>query len=283
VWLNDLAYSWAKPGMSRVILHSIEEIAYQALRSRKSYISQAFAINVQDVQDKWLIHPTIIVYNQERGPSRTIFSERAKLSMNLEEETLEFELIDSEGNIGTHSLSWVGPAKFAFSLDRASRKGIEKNSPGQFALRDLGAEIRRQDEKNSKTRDAMAALCSMAMATGRFQLFDEPPLEELQRKLKDGSKRSLQLVTEPWKRWSLGFSCFLFVWVGTPLAIWMRSADNWTTFGVCFLPILLLYYPLYALGLEQAKAGHWPAYSLWIANLVWFVIGLFLIRRVCRN
>ena len=33
VWLNDMAVSWGRPGINRVVMHSIEEVAYGFLRS----------------------------------------------------------------------------------------------------------------------------------------------------------------------------------------------------------------------------------------------------------
>ncbi len=71
--------------------------------------------------------------------------------------------------------------------------------------------------------------------------------------------------------------------MGLPLAIYMRNADYSMTFGVCFLPILLVYFPLFGLGLDQAKSGEWPAYSVWIGNLVLFAIGSYMIRVVYRS
>ena len=59
VWLNDVAVSWGRRGIDRVILQSIEDIAYGMLRSQRSYSSNRFSIHVKDVQDKKLIRPTI--------------------------------------------------------------------------------------------------------------------------------------------------------------------------------------------------------------------------------
>jgi lipopolysaccharide export system permease protein len=78
----------------------------------------------------------------------------------------------------------------------------------------------------------------------------------------------------------LGFSCFFFVWMGVPMAILIRSADYAWTFGLCFVPILLIYYPLFGLALDRAKDGEWPAMSLWLGNLVLFLLGTWLLRRV---
>jgi lipopolysaccharide export system permease protein len=70
--------------------------------------------------------------------------------------------------------------------------------------------------------------------------------------------------------------------VGVPLAILWRKADVMSTFAVCFIPILCLYYPLLAFGLDRAKAGALPPYTVWAANLLLVAIGLYLLRRVIR-
>jgi lipopolysaccharide export system permease protein len=70
--------------------------------------------------------------------------------------------------------------------------------------------------------------------------------------------------------------------VGAPLAIRLRNADIWTSFGLCFLPILLVYYPLLMYGLDRAKIGVLPPYCVWLGNLVLLVAGCLMVRRVQR-
>ena len=79
-----------------------------------------------------------------------------------------------------------------------------------------------------------------------------------------------------------GFSCFAFVLVGVPLAVRMRNSDVWTSFAVCFLPILAVYYPLLAFGVDQAKSGELPPYCVWAGNVVLIAVGAILVRRVLR-
>ena len=60
----DLAVSWGRPGINRVVLSSIEDIAYRVLASRRSYTSEyGFSIHVQDVVDRRLIRPTVTIHN----------------------------------------------------------------------------------------------------------------------------------------------------------------------------------------------------------------------------
>ena len=92
----------------------------------------------------------------------------------------------------------------------------------------------------------------------------------------------IRLQTEPWRRWAWGFSCFFFVLVGAPLAMLAKTSDYWSTFGLCFLPTLIVYYPLFIFGLEQAKDGIVPPYGVWMGNVILAVIGIMLIVRVRR-
>ncbi len=62
----------------------------------------------------------------------------------------------------------------------------------------------------------------------------------------------------------------------------MRNSDFLTSFFMCFLPILIFYYPLMAFGVSQAKSGSFPSCGVWAGNLILMVIGAYCIRRVCR-
>jgi lipopolysaccharide export system permease protein len=88
---------------------------------------------------------------------------------------------------------------------------------------------------------------------------------------------------EPWRRWANGFSCLCFVLVGAPMAIRMRNADFLTSFFLCFLPILIVYYPVFMLGVDQAKRGSVPPVVVWMGNVLITLWGWWLLRRVVRQ
>ena len=71
--------------------------------------------------------------------------------------------------------------------------------------------------------------------------------------------------------------------MGVPVSIWLKSSDNVRTFFVCFLPILLLYYPLLVVGEQWARDGDFGSAPVWIADVVLLAVGAFLIWRVNRN
>ncbi len=61
-----------------------------------------------------------------------------------------------------------------------------------------------------------------------------------------------------------------------------RHSDIWATFFVCFLPILLVYYPMMMFAVDRAKAGALPPATVWLGNIVLALWGGWLFRRVYR-
>ena len=285
VWLNDIATSWGMPGMNRVVMHSLEEIVYRVLRTQKSYQTHGggFTIYVKDVEGRWLISPVITILSQGDGQPQTFSADKARLELNSESEMLKVEFVNCRWEANGNSYEDAGGIQtMNFPLSRATRKHSEENRPGNFALSDIGAEIQRERAKMKSYQERLVAWCAMGTSIGRLSFFDDKSSRDFQWERDESQKRLYRLQTEPWRRWALGFSCFFFIWFGIPLAMWMKSADNATTFGACFFPILLTYYPVFGLGLEQAKDGAWPPYSVWLCNLVVFVLGALVMKKVYR-
>ncbi len=62
VVLNDVAVSWGRGGVQRVILESLEEIIYGRLRTTRSYSNDQLKVSVQRVQGKRLIQPIFLFH-----------------------------------------------------------------------------------------------------------------------------------------------------------------------------------------------------------------------------
>ncbi len=283
VWMNDMAVSWGNPGIKRVVLHSLEEIIYSKLRTNRSYTSQqGFAIHVQEIDDRWLIKPTIIKYGNGQSKTQTITAAKARLSLNSNNESLTIELVDYESD--SESKLYFNGGKDSMSIELPLSKAAQKNTPETSAsfisLKDMGSFKRQLEAETDQKRRQLLTRCSIGLASGRLSMFDDPPSNDHRSFLGESAVRMTRLKAEPWRRWAQGFSCFCFVWVGIPLAILRRSADYAATFGVCFLPILLLYYPLFILGVDQSKSGEWHASSPWMANAVLLVVGAWMLRKV---
>lgn len=285
VWLNDLAVSWGRPGMNRVVMHSIEQVVYGVLSSQGSYTSgKGFSIHVHGIGEdgRELLLPTITIPRQS-GPPLEISARSARMSMDPVEEVLLIELEDSDFKTGELQGLKPGRTPYQVQLSDATKKGTSSGSPANYALRQLGSELNSQRKQIDATEETLAARAAMGMAAGKLDWLDDPITHNALATINSGQSRLTRLSVEPWRRWALGFSCLFFVWVGIPLSIWMKSADHWTSFGVCFLPILLVFFPVFAVGLNHAKDGSWPPISVWIGNVTLLVSGAWWLRRVYRG
>ncbi len=103
------------------------------------------------------------------------------------------------------------------------------------------------------------------------------------RELQSRQARLFRLQAEIPRRWANGFGCLCFVLVGIPVAMRGRSADTMSVFFLCFMPILLVYYPLLVVGENLARAGVVPEFSVWLANAVLFAAGAVLTWRALRT
>ena len=284
VWLNDVAVSWGRENIQRVIVHSIEEIAYSMLRSHRSYSTPRFSINVADVQGRTLIRPTLSVQPAEDGSQLILTAREAELRFDSERESLRVLLTDVEADLGASARAGFPNETFEYevSLAAASVKGAETASPSDYALRQITPAMEEAREQVEALEQSMAAEAAFQLMIGDFQGLAAPQWSKRHSVYEENRSRLHRLATEPWRRWANGFSCFFFVLVGAPLAIRLRNADLWTSFGFCFLPILLVYYPLLMYGVDRAKVGDLPPYAVWLGNVILLAAGLWLIRRVGR-
>jgi len=283
VWLNDLAVSWGRQGVQRVVIESVEQIAYGMLRTQRSYVTRRFSITVQRVEGQTLVRPTVTFQGSAEDPPVTLTAAEAQLRRNPQDNTLSIFLTDGTIDVGDKlSLAFPDTIERAIPLADASRQGDGSSSPSQIALRRIAAEVARQRQRVAALERSLATRAAYQLLTGDFRQLSDPDWHAREADLVDARGRLCRLEAEPWRRWANGFSCFFFVVLGAPLAIQMRSANLFTSFAACFLPILLVYYPLLAYGVDRAKEGALHPSVVWLGNAILLAGGLWMLRRVVR-
>jgi lipopolysaccharide export system permease protein len=167
-------------------------------------------------------------------------------------------------------------------LDQLTGVSSNVRSPSAYALSEIPPAVEQQRKQLDAVQESTTAAASFAMLTGDFDTLSEASWKTQERDLSDAQHRLQRLYTEPWRRWANGFSCLCFVLIGAPMAIRLRHAEFLASFFACFLPILLVYYPLMAVSVGQAKDGSMPPPAVWLGNLVLAAWGVWLMRRVIR-
>ena len=99
------------------------------------------------------------------------------------------------------------------------------------------------------------------------------------QRLSDDRCTKLEVHSRP----ALACSCFFFVLVGSPFSILRGKRQFLTNFFLCFVPILLFYYPIVLLTMNLAKNDDLnAAWGMWIGNGVLLLAGLYILRKVLR-
>ena len=283
VWLNDVAVSWGRDGIRRVIVGSVEEIVYGRLRQQRSYSSNNISINVKGVEGRTLIRPTLSFQPGGNSPPVTVSAAEAELRADAEAETLSIICRNGTLRVGDVTAVFPDTIERVLPMDAVSREDTGRKSPSEIAMADFEQEHADQLVLIDTLEQAAAARIGSNILAGRMDLA-RPEVVAFEREVLSNERSRLQrIVMEPWRRWANGFSCLCFAVVGAPMAIRMRNSDFLTSFFLCFSPILVVYYPLLMFGIDRVKAGELPPIAVWIGNLLVTVWGIWLLRRVVRN
>jgi lipopolysaccharide export system permease protein len=266
-----------------VVQQSLEQIAYGMLRTHRAYSTPRFSINVVGVQGRKLLYPTVTFHASGDAPPFTLVADEAELRLNEDKTALSILLTNSRFDWENWEGVIPGVAEQEIPLTAASRKGEAATSPANARMQQIPQRIGAQEDDLQRMQQQFAAQAAFEMLTGDFGALASPKWSGYQLQLRDAQYQLYRLELVPWRRWANGFSCLFFVLVGAPLAIRLRNADIWTSFGLCFLPILLVYYPLLMYGLDRAKCGALPPYSIWLGNLVLLGAGVWLVHTVRRR
>lgn len=280
--MNDIAVSWGMMGVRRVFLASIEEVTYSQLQMKHTYNLGKANITVRDVVGHRLIFPTLIMQASGDKTGWTISAKEAELQLVPEEGKLiaKFKDFELEGPITYND---PGIFEYEMSVEDLTGSSTKNRSPSNYALSEIAPAIEEQELALERAQQANIVQTAFGMITGDFDSLSNVAWKPREKDIEAAKTRLYRLRTEPWRRWANGFSCLCFVLVGIPVSIRMRFSEFIASFFICFLPILLVYYPLLAVSVDKAKDGTFPPQAVWLGNIVLAAAGVWLLRRGNRH
>jgi lipopolysaccharide export system permease protein len=280
VWLNDLAMSWGTRGMQRVVIDSLEDIAYGMLRAHRHFQTPQFSVTVQRVVGHTLVEPLFTLPTADNAGRITIHAQRAELRSNTGSGVLTLVLFNGNADGPDFHIEFPNQ-QWEKDIDLRP-KGNGLGSPAQLALAEIPGRLAEQNESIERQEQRMIAQAGFQMICGDFDGLTSGAWLGDADSLQNQYYRKFRMQTEPPRRWANGFSCLCFTLVGATMAIRRKNSDALTSFFLCFLPILLVYYPFLFFGADRAKAGAINPYVVWLANAVLAAWGLWLLERVIR-
>ena len=277
VGITELSVTWGRQGATAVIFRGAEDILIAQLRQTQRFETEQFTIMVRGVDEqRRLTEPTIMMHRE----AATIEARRARISIDFDANTLTINLEDIRV-AGGGLQGILGDRDIQIPLSEIVPDG-RSDRPSNMGLYQINTERRNAAEQIERQRRIIAAHRTFGATMGSVDDWATHQIAEAKWRIRALQSHVDRLSVEPPRRWATGFCSFFFVLLGAPLAIWMRRTDFFSSFFACFLPILLLYFPLLMFGLDQAKNGTLPPMCVWIANISIGLVGFWFLRQIHR-
>ncbi|MDX2036034.1 MAG: LptF/LptG family permease [Isosphaeraceae bacterium] len=289
----------------RAVFKSFEDGFYKFLKRDRELNDGRlpFLVKVKDVEGRDLIgatfkHRSEKAKNQDRlalarpAGSQTddaatfdlvIQAKRARIDFDFDKNVAHVTLVGSDIQQGGKETSLVVNDAIEIPLPPDFRKELPKY-PQQMTRGEIRAkqqEFRRLVMLERKRQSFSAALW---LASGRVTRPDWPGFQRAFIDYKFWNDQLNLFETELQMRTAMAFAGFFFVLLGAPVGILFAKRDFLSAFISCFLPIILIYYPLMLGGMNLGKEGSVnPLLALWSGNVVLAVLSWFAIRPVVKH
>jgi lipopolysaccharide export system permease protein len=278
--LTDRVIPWALDQMEQRIVHMVEDVFFERLRSDRAFVDRqrGIEINILDIRGNTLIYP-VICQRQKNGRVRKIYADQATISLDVKRQLAEVHIQYGSINLGDNNSLTVTDERFPFSLANEIGKPKPRNLP--IEVIDDQVEVAVADEERARERRTVDALLATSWGDfGRLTTLDKWRAKAPDRH----SSTYYRLKTEVHSRYAMSCSCLFFVLLGGPFAIYKAKSQFLTSFLYCFVPIVAIYYPLILGIMTQSKKGNIdPAWGMWLGNIVLLAASVVILRRVRRH
>lgn len=280
------------------ILSDPEEVLYNTLRRERClrYGNFPYVLYVRDVQGRRLIDVVlkrrVRVEDPRTGAAVWIGydvvarAREARLRVDVAQNKLYIDpdrLIFSDRNaVGATDSN--GP--FPIDLPQNFTVADRRTRPMSLTWEGLGGRIsdlgEMRAEKEQQRQEAREIAESMPDGPIKRRHLDQDP--SFRAQIEDITRQIRNVEAEYYMRPALAFGCLVFALLGCPVGIWANRADYLSTFVICFLPAVFVYYPLLLAGSNMGKDGRVPlGLGCWMANIVAGCGAIALTLRLLRR
>ncbi len=274
-----------------VIFKDLEDTVYKLLKRDREFDHRRwpFMIKVSDVEEKKMLNPTF----KHKAKGRTgetdydavIQAKSAVMHFELLQKrvlvTLEKAEIQRSGRDSDVFL--INNDTLEIPIPPDSRFGVDK-SIQEFTNDDLNEELKKLRRQLATDRVRQAVIAGFGFASGRIDRIKWTDVNQAFVSRLLLRMRCNELETERQRRISMAFGSLLFVVLGAPVGILFARRDFLSAFITCFVPIIVIYYPLMLFGINASKEGIWPTtQALWMGNLLLAVLAGFALPPVIRH
>ena len=279
--LTDQVIPWAVGNIQRTVALAMEDIFLDMLRTNHQVTDdrQGYSITVMDVRGKTLIKPTFQYAPRGHSPV-TVQAARSTLEFDLEQHQVILHLVQGHIDIPGHRRVWFEKEDKPFPMPQE----VSQPSPRNTTIHKLHIRMNGIEHRIDELDEKQDAEMAMALLLGDFQRMLHEDYVAYSQMRKFDREDLNRLRTEIFGRFAMSTSCFFFVLIGGPFSILQGRRQFLTSFFLCFLPILLIYYPIALLMISLGKKGQInPAYGMWSGNALFAVVGVWVLYKVLKH
>jgi lipopolysaccharide export system permease protein len=187
------------------------------------------------------------------------------------------EIIDNKNNTPTFVDERVWPVEMPDDL-----AGQGKARPSDMTWTELMEARHKIFEEQDRAQGDIASHQTAINVGGAEPHFPEH-IRGKREELKNLELRLANIDSEIWQRPAFALGCLCFVLVGCPVGIWFSKSDYLSAFITCFLPIVMVYYPLMLCGINMARSGKiLPFIAIGAADVLMLIAAVIMYRRLAR-
>jgi lipopolysaccharide export system permease protein len=271
------------------LFRDAEETFYMMLKREREFNNPRwpFFVGVKDVRDRLLVGATF-----KRRSKNTANPNSYDLIVQAEQAVIQFDDKSNQVTVRLKNAIMQGDGQFTsspslelkYALPAEGMMGPIDKRVQEMTSTELGRESARVRKllRTERARQAIAA--GLWMAAGKIERVDWPHIRDAYREDARWQRQSYALHTEQWVRNALAVSVLFFVVLGAPVGILFARRDFLSAFMTCFVPIIVLYYPLVLAGINMCKEGILPPMVVWSGNAVLALLAaLFALPPVLRH
>ncbi|HQX50994.1 MAG TPA: LptF/LptG family permease [Planctomycetaceae bacterium] len=279
--LTNYAIPWAVTNIERIVTQALEEIFFDVLSSQHYFSNpdESYTITVRDVENRTLLDVTIRYRRNQQ--QFTVQAETARIHFDLEGKQILVNLKNVSGVGADSNVSGkMQHSELTFPLEPELGKVKARDLP--MTTLQQGIERVQSDQDRLVAEKNIEA--AMMLLTGEFAQLAGADFESMNAEQRRATKDERRFRSEIHNRFSMSASCWFFAFLGGPFAMLQARRQFITSFIICFLPILVVYYPTMFLIINLCKTGSIaPWWAMWVPNIIVGTAGFFVLRKVVQH
>lgn len=275
------------------IFKNFEDAFYKWLKKDRELNNTEwpFMIKVNDVDvESRVMYDAVFKHRTKRGSSphtydMTVTAKTARIKFDMEAGLAKVYLDGAHitGGKKSDDVVIINDRVIEMPMPDKNNKGYEPRIQ-EWTSAELTNEQKGYRQKIAMERRRQAVAAALWMGSGRLERVDWYHINAAFIDYGFWERRVNEYETEKQLRIAQSFGSFVFVILGAPVGILFARRDFLSAFISCFVPIILLYYPLMLLGINLGKENVVnPTLALWSGNVLLGVLSTLVIRPIIRH